>query len=187
MSLEPKYKKSLTQQWSMRFETLHPDSDNYDGVIMNIKPDFIILCEQTYFDFDGINILFKQFIKRVRDGKYDKCCNEILRYNGAIKKLRVPKWLTDCETIQQIFNVAKRRDIWLGIEIVFNEGTNSAFYIGPITDVCDDYFSIKCYDAAGKWEKEYQLDYTEVFRIEFDSKYCNSFNAFMKSKSDLKS
>jgi hypothetical protein len=187
MSLEPKYKKSLTQQWSIRFETLHPDTDNYDGVITHNKPDFIVLREQEDFEFDGIVILSKQFIKSIRDGKYEKCCNEILRYNGAIKRLRVPKWMSNCETMQKIFNMAKRRNIWLGVEIVFKEGTESAFYIGPIASADEKHFSIKCYDATGKWEKEYQLDYAEVFKIEFASKYCNNFNAFMKSKSDLKS
>ena len=70
----------------------------------------------------------------------------------------------------------------LELEIVFDEGTNSAFYLGPITNVNTKHFSIMCYDAAGKWEKEYQLDYNEVFKIEFDSKYCNHFNSFMKYK-----
>jgi len=169
------------------FDYLHPDNDNYDGVITHNKLDFIVLREQKDFEFDGIVMLYKQFVKSIRDGKYERCANEILRYNGVIKKLRVPKWVSDCETMQQVFNMAKRRGIWLGVEIIFNEGNESAFYIGPITDADEKHFSIKCYDAAGKWEKEYQLDYAEVFRIEFDSKYCNNFNAFMKSKSDLKS
>jgi hypothetical protein len=182
MSFERKFKKSLSEQWCMRFETLHPDDDNYDGVITHIKTDFIVLREEIDFEFDGIIILPKRFIKSVRDGKYDKCCNEVIRFNKTINKLHTPKWLDKCETIQQVLSVVKKRDIWLGVETVFSEGTDSAFYIGPITNITDEGFSIKCYDSAGKWEKEYQLDFDEVFRIEFDSKYCNYFNAFMKSK-----
>ncbi|MBK7994094.1 MAG: hypothetical protein IPK14_11925 [Blastocatellia bacterium] len=41
-------------------------------------------------------------------------------------------------------------------------------------------FFLKCYDASGKWEKVYKINYDEVFRIEFDSKYCNRFNHYMK-------
>ncbi len=185
MSFERKYKKSLDEQWCMRFETAHPDNDNYDGVITQIKSDYVVLREEYSFEFDGVIILPKRVIKKIRDGKYDKCCNEIIRCNGAIKKLHTPKWLDNCETIHQVVNELKRRKIWIAVEILFDKETNSALYLGPIINIIDSHFSIKCYDAAGKWEKEYQIDYDEIFRIEFDSKYCNHFNAFMKSKDDM--
>jgi len=182
MSLILKYKKSLNEQWRMRFKTKHPDGDNFDGVITHIKPNFIVLREEEAFEFDGIIILSKKFIVGFRDGKYEQCANQILRENGAIKKLRVPRWLDSCETIPQALATMMRRDIWPGVEVIFNEGHDSAFYLGPITRIDDEQFSIKSYDAAGKWEKNYKLDYDEIFRIEFDSKYCNHFNAHMKSK-----
>lgn len=184
MNFERKYKKSLFEQWTMRFETTHYEADNYDGVVLQIKPDFIVLREEQNFEFDGIIILLKKFIKNIRDNKYDKCCNEIIRFNGAVKKLRFPKWLNSCETIHQFLTQVRKRDIWIGVEIIFDKGSNSSFYIGPVIDVGSEDFSIKCYDAAGKWEKEFRVNYDEIFRIEFDSRYCNNFNAFMKSKAD---
>jgi hypothetical protein len=75
-----------------------------------------------------------------------------------------------------------RRDIWPGVEIVFNEGRDSAFYLGRLIWLDDEHFSIRGYDAAGKWEKNYQLPYDEIFKIEFDSSYCRHFNIHMKSK-----
>jgi len=182
MNIERKYQKSFAQQWCMRFETVHPDGDNYDGVITHIKPEFIILREEESFELDGVILLPKRFIKSIRDGKYDKCCNQIIRANGAMKKLRAPRWLGSCETIPQVISSMMRRKIWPGVEIIFNQGSDSAFYLGPITQVGDEQFFIKSYDAAGKWEKEYQLSYDEIFRIELDSKYCNHFNAFMRSQ-----
>jgi hypothetical protein len=55
-------------------------------------------------------------------------------------------------------------------------------FIGPITEVGSEQFSLRCYDAAGRWEKVYELRYDEIFRIEFDSQYCNHFNEYMKAK-----
>jgi hypothetical protein len=182
MSFERKYKKSLSEQWCMRFETLHPENDNYGGVITHIKPDFIVLREEEYFEFDGIVILPKRFIKNVRDGKYDKCCNEILRHNGAIKKFKAPNWIDACETIPQILSLMQKRDIWGAVEIIINDETDTDFYLGKFTQVNEKEFSIKSYDATGKWEKDFKLDFDGIFRIEFDSKYCNYFNSFMKSK-----
>jgi hypothetical protein len=181
MSLARKFGKSLAEKWCMRFKTKHPDGDNYDGIVTHIKPGFIVLREEESFELDGVIILPKRFIKGVRDGKFDLCCNEILRRNGALKHLRPIRWLNSCETIPQVIAALMRRDIWPGVEVIFNEGAESALYLGPITRVADDRFFIKCYDAAGRWEKEYELSYGEIFRIEIDSMYSRHFNAYMRS------
>lgn len=182
MSLAEKYSKSMAGQWSLRFKTRHPEGDNYDGVVTHVKRDFIVLCEEIDFEFDGVVVLAKKFIKGCRDGRYERCCNEILRENGAIKKCRSPRWLDACDTLPQLIAQIMRRDIWPGVEIMFNEGSESAFYIGPITRADDDRFFLRCYDAAGKWEKNYELSYSEILRIEFDSNYCNHFNSYMRAR-----
>ena len=183
MSLAQKYNKSLTEQWLMRFKTKHPNGDNYDGVVTRIKPAFIVLREERDLELDGVIILPKRVIKGVRDGRYERCYNQILRQNGEMRKLRSPRWLNSCETIAQVCASLMKRDIWPGVGTIFDDGAESAFYLGPITRVDEDRFFLRCYDAAGKWEKVYKLDYDEVFKIEFDSRYCNHFNAYMKSES----
>ncbi|MGH9941080.1 MAG: hypothetical protein ACRD9R_01830 [Pyrinomonadaceae bacterium] len=181
MSLAGKFKKSLDEKWCMRFKCRHPDEDNFDGVITHIKSSFIVLREEDAFEFDGFVILPKKVIKGIRDGRYERCGNQIIRFNGVLRKLRAPHWLDSCETIPQVFASMMRRDIWPAVEIVFNEERESALYLGPITNLNDEQFSLKCYDAAGKWEKTYKLSYDEIFKIEFDSSYCKHFNAYMKS------
>jgi len=181
MSRAHKYEKSLAEKWCMRFKTAHPDGDNYDGIITHIKRDFIVLREEDDFEVDGLIGLPKRFVKGVRDGKYDRCVNEILRENTELKKLRPARWLNSCETFPRVFAGLKRRDIWPGVETVDGE-KKAAFYLGPITEVTDDGFSIAGYDAAGKWEGIYDLSYSEVFRVEFDSRYCKHFNAYMRAR-----
>jgi hypothetical protein len=182
MGLAQKYRKSLNEKWCLRLKTKHPDGDDYDGVITHIKQGFIVLREERDFEFDGVIIIPKKFIKGVRDNKYEACANQILHENGAIKKLRSPRWIGSCDALPQVLMTMMKRGIWPGVEIVFDDGKDSAFYIGPITRVEDGRFFLKCYDAAGNWERVYELNYGEVFRVEFDSKYCNYFNAYMKSR-----
>lgn len=181
MSLAKSYQKSLEQQWCLRLRTKHPDGDNYDGVITHVKKSFVVLREERELEFDGLIILKKEFIKSCRDGKFEKCINEILQSNGAMKKCRSPKWINNCGTPFDVMTAIQRRGIWPGIETLFNDGKDSAFYLGPITQVNKNSFSIYCYDAAGKWEQEYELEYAEIFRIEIDSIYCNHFNRYMRS------
>jgi len=180
MSLGHKYKKSLHEQWCLRFKTRHPDGDNYDGVVTHIKRRFIVLSQEEAFEFDGIVILPKKVITGYRDDKYEQCSNHILRENSAIKKCRSPRWLDSCETLQEVVTALMRRDIWPGVEIVFNENTKSAFYLGPVTRTTDNHFHLRCYDAAGNWEKAYKLRYDDIFKIEIDSSYCRHFNMYMR-------
>jgi hypothetical protein len=112
MSLIGKYRKSLNEKWCLRFKTWHPDGDNYDGIVTQIKSEFIVLREEKDFDFDGIIILPKKIIKGYRDGKNDQCCNENLRENGAIKKCHAPRWLNACETLKASDNKQDAERAW---------------------------------------------------------------------------
>jgi hypothetical protein len=85
--------------------------------------------------------------------------------------------------LPEVIRELQKRDVWPGVEIISNRNAETAFYIGPITRTADDYFYLRCYDAAGKWEKEYRLTYDEIFRIELNSNYCSRFNAHMRKRS----
>jgi hypothetical protein len=74
-----------------------------------------------------------------------------------------------------------KRSIWPGIEMLFSDGS-TAFYLGPVRSVSEIGFVSKCYDAAGKWEKDYSLRWSEIFRIEVGSRYCRHFNHYMQAK-----
>ena len=65
------------------------------------------------------------------------------------------------------------------METLYN--SESSFYIGPIKSITQEGFKLYCYDATGKWEKEYQFGYEEVKRAEWASKYCIHFNSYMKA------
>src|SRR5258708_34296148 len=103
MDLGRKYKKSLDEQWCLRLKTDHPHGDTYDGVVTQIAREFVVIRETTGLELDGIIILAKKFIKSCRDNKFDRCRNEILRMNGALRKCRQPDWLLNCESVWDVF------------------------------------------------------------------------------------
>lgn len=181
MSLNEKIEKSLNEKWMIRIKTSHPDKDAYDGIVVSDKSEFIVINQERDLEFDGIVFLQKKDIVKIRDGKYEKCANKIIRQNGEIEKLSAPDWIAECDTIKDVIKTLKSKDIWPAVEIIDNEKSGS-FYLGPIIATGKKIFQLYCYDAAGKWESIYKLPYDEIFRIEFDSKYCNHFNRFMRSK-----
>jgi hypothetical protein len=175
---EAKYKKSLKKNWFMRFQTRHPEGDNYDGIVTQIKSEFIVMRGIDNFEVDGVLVIPKKSIKGFRDEKFERCYNQILRENKVLKKVRSPLWLNACETLADVMAQFMKRDIWPVIEVIRNK--NAELYIGPITDIAKKNFHHWCYDATGKWENEYELRYNEIFRIEFNDKYSNYFNAYMR-------
>jgi hypothetical protein len=184
MSLSKKYQKSRDQKWSLRFGTYHPDDDKFYGVVTHIQKPFIVLREHYSFVFDGVVVLPKKVIKGCRDNEFDRCANEILRHSGTIKDARAPRWLSHCTTLKQILEKLQKKDIWPAIEIIYKRGskTETELYIGNITRIEKDAFWIYDYDAAGKWQKECEIKYSEIFKIEFDDNYTRHFNAYMRPR-----
>lgn len=181
MKVSEKYSKSLENKWVTRFKTIHPDGDNCDGVVLAVKRSFLVIKEATDFEFDGTIILPKRVVRGYRDSEFEQCYNDVIRSNGQIKNIAIPDWLHKCSSVPEVLDQLKSHDMWPGVETLFDEGKGSAFYLGPILETREHSFSINCYDAAGRWEKVYDLKYDEIFRIEFDSKYCNHFNNYMKA------
>lgn len=182
MKIADVYKKSLKKKQVVRFITKHPEGDCYDGVVVKDAKSFIAIALTDDFEFDGITILAKKYIKGYRDGEDEKCYNEIIKFNGQINKIKVPTWLKNCKTLEDIARQFKKLNIWPAIEVLFDKGKDSALFIGPVLGGNNKEFELYCYDAAGKWEDGYVLAYKEIFKIEFNYKYCKHFNKYMKSK-----
>lgn len=180
--LERKFLKSLSEKCVLCFSTTHPDGDRYDGVVAAIKPDFIVVCEEEDWEFDGIQIFPKRAITDIRDGKFEACANRIVRGNKALSKMAIPEWLDACQSLTDVLQAMQQQEIWPAVETLTNNKRDYFMYLGPITKFGEHSFWIRAYDAAGKWETQYEIDYSEVFRIEFGSRYCNHFNDYMKSQ-----
>lgn len=174
--------KSLEGKLCMRFFTHHPDKDHYDGIITQLRKEFFVLQEERDFEWDGTQLFPNRALKGALDNKNYACYTEILRQNGAIESFQPVAWLDSCDTLRDVFMQLKERDIWPGVETLYDKKRKSAFYIGPLTNISDKHFSLWCYDAEGKWEKEYRLSYKSVFRIAIDDKYVKHFNAYMRKQ-----
>lgn len=150
---------------------------------MSIKPEFIVVCRERDWEFDGFQIFPKRVISGVRDGRYEACGNRIIRGNQALSRVKLPVWIGECESMLDVLYSIHRKDIWPIVEALWNDNQKDVFYIGPITKFGERSFWLRCYDADGRWEKRFEIDYSEIFRIEIESRYARHFNNYMKSKS----
>src|SRR5207249_11238859 len=137
----------LNKQWVLRFSTIHPDGDHYDGVVTAIKPDFIVVCEETCWELDGVHILPKRVIADVRDGKFEACTNRIVLGNNALSQLVMPEWLDACKCLTDVLQSMQRQEIWPAVESLWDHDRKNGFSIGPITKVGKHSFWTHGYGA----------------------------------------
>lgn len=179
MKVISKLKKSLAEQCCMRITTAAPEGEqHYNGVVMLIRDSFVVLREERDFEFQGLVVLPRKVITGYRDGKPEKCLNQILRHNKQLARLKSPRWLGPCETLPALLRALMKKYIWPSVEIDLEH--DAQFYIGPLREVREDGFLIQHYTAEGKWEKVYAIDYDWLRKIEFGDRYSKHFNAFMR-------
>ncbi len=183
--MNKKFKALKAAKDVVLIKTTHPDGTDFKGIILDDKKLFIVIREIKSFEADGIIVLPKKWITTIRNGKYEKCATEIFNANrqpGALDDAGAEAihWYADLTGLEEIIAYLKTEDIWPGIEVIYND--EASLYMGPVTDASENSFKLYCFDAAGKWEKEYELDYDEIFKIEIDSKYVSRFNAYMKTR-----
>ena len=162
----------------IQIRTIHPDGDAYEGIVLHFGRSLVVMHEVRDLFFDGILVFPKRAIKRARNGKFEKCANDIIRHSGQISALSGAKWIKSLGSIQDAVNALRSRGVWPAIETV-RDG-ESALYLGPITSVGSHDFDMLCYGSDGEWEGEYRLPFGEVFKMEFNSMYTNAFNSYMK-------
>ena len=170
--------KSLNEKWCVRLTTSQPSGDAFDGVVIHIGKSIVALREFIDFQADGVLVFPKKSLAEVRDGELEVCENKILKHSGEIRNINKMKWLAGIDTVEDLIRVISKRKIWPAIEQVITD--DSALFVGSIVEVKNKFFEIYCYDAAGHWEGAKNIDHKKVFRVEFESRYLNYFNDYMK-------
>ena len=172
-----KLEKSLKKKWAIKLITKHPDSDGYNGIVLNYSRCLIAIREYHDFKPDGLMFFPKRAIEQIRDDNFEKCENKILRMTGGIKDAKQLNWIKKINNLNELFSYCKKNNIWPAVETVQNN--EDAFYLGPITKVTSISILLYCYDASGKWENEYNIKNKDVLRVEIFSHYVDSFNKYM--------
>ncbi|MCY2977316.1 MAG: hypothetical protein NTU79_01455 [Planctomycetota bacterium] len=164
----------------IRIVTKHPDGTTLDGIVLSHSRTLVVIREITGFEPDGVIGIPKAWIEKVQKGKREKCASEIIKLENTLvdcdDSLDFAEWNTPKDVIAQL----QQCDVWPAVEVI--SCSRASLYMGPITEVSKSWFKLHCYDACGKWEKVYKIEYHEVFKIEVESKYVKCFNRYMRRK-----
>jgi hypothetical protein len=175
--MTPILEKSQKKKWAIKLITNLPNGDSYSGVVLHYTKSIIAIREYDDFRSDGLIFFPRKVITEIRDGEFEECENKILRMSGEIKASRKLKWLSNINNLKDLFSYLHTKEIWPAVETFQN--SDDAFYLGPITKVTSSSIWLYCYDAAGKWEGEYNIKNKDVIRVEINSHYVDCFNNYM--------
>lgn len=179
--MKKKLLESKNKQHTIRLYTSHPDGDAYDAVVLAISKSIIVFQDTSDFKFEGVSILPRKWLTKIRNSKLEKCYDKVLRLHGEMQNLNRKKWVNELTSTKSTIEKIYSKGIWPSIE-VFDGKKKSAMFLGPITEIHSKKFAIFAYDATGKWEREYDIKYSEVFCIQLFNQYTDRFNKFMQSK-----
>lgn len=163
--------------------TRHPDGTVFYGIVLGNTTLFVVLQELTSFEADGIVVIPKKWITAIHNGKNERCMNEVVQNILSTNGISISNPCEGLKSLRELVGHLQKEDIWPAVEVLY-EGKES-LYLGPITKVSRRSFSMNCFDAAGEWEKEYELGYNEIFKIEIESRYVKHFSEYMKRKNGL--
>jgi hypothetical protein len=162
----------------VRIEPAHGAS--VDGIVLLNGKTLVALHVVEDFEDDGAAVIPKAAVESVRRGPYERCATAICRTTLRRGDAKRFQWLTTVRTLSDVVRYLHAHDIWPAVKVVYEDRTLA--YLGKVTKQSATSFSMWCYDAAGSWEREYELEYGEVVKIEIDSRYLRHFNRYMKRK-----
>jgi hypothetical protein len=177
---EKEFNNSQRKKWIIRIITKNPDGDNFDGIVLGNHEKFIVFQDFQDFEQRGIIFLPKKWIRGIRNGALEKSFNKICRFSRTLKLTKEKNKLLIRSSLKEVILQLKKNHIWPVVEMINKK--SSSLYIGPITHVDDNLFKVYCYDATGKWEGNYKLEYRKLFKIEINGKYAHYFNKYMWAK-----
>src|SRR6266404_2910741 len=144
---------------AVHIDTKHPRGSTVTGLLLETSPRFVTVQQITGFEDDGVIVLPAKWIRTTRRSKFERCMNDVLQVLGTLHTTMYRSGLLGHSDLPGIVAHLHVSDTWPAVEVLHKN--EASVYAGPITELSESTFRIYCYDAAGEWEQEYEIDYDE--------------------------
>ncbi len=150
------------------------DGVDYDGFVININHNFLVLQSIEIWHNDGYMIFPIKFVDKfnVFDTHYDKA--RILEWNNSIRATKLD-WI-DISAFEKLF-----RSLMEKTNVVMIEDSEDA-EVGQIVEIQTDCVIIKTIDGGGCWmDNLLSFDYDEIISVSFGGEYISILRSFAES------
>ena len=179
-----KFQQPLTQakneQSFIRIYTEGPDNDCYDGIILCLNDNFLILTQELDYEFEGYVLIPRKQISGYRQSDIESFSQRLMTAAGDLAEINAPDWLTQSETFNDIFSAILSTHPWLRVAWVCPSCDNIHHDVGLLKSCDDDSIAVEIYDNNGDNDGEMGWSMNKVFALEFESKFLKKFGHFIK-------
>lgn len=157
--------------------------NNFGGIIFEQNDAFILMCDTQDFDYDGMIVLNKKDIAKIRRAKPDKFIDKVLEKEN-LKKVMIQNYQTSnfhLSTWHEMFKTLQELGEPVIVEMLY--GNDELFHIGPINEVKPKSVVIDYIGADGKYElKPIVAKFKDITFIRIDSRYLDFYYKYAKRK-----
>jgi hypothetical protein len=152
------------------------------GFILDLSATLVLFHYEFDFRLDGYSVVRVADITAVRSGQYERFTERVFRKEGLIDAVGLddPPDLTDWRALLFGLKQLKRNVI---VECEFNDDERDEFYIGRIERVNQASFSLRHFDALGRWDAApTQIRYESVTKVRFAERYIEVFSRHLRPR-----
>ena len=149
---------------------------HFEGVVFSYTDDFVFMCDLCDFNYDGLVVLRKSDITKVRHSEHEEFFEKILKSENIIRNIRLQKRENPfrVNTMKRMLEQLEELKLPVIFECLY--GAEETFQIGPIQRIDIDKIYIKYFNSKGEFDNELlEIDFNEITYLRFDSPYANMF------------
>lgn len=182
MKFQQTFEKALKEQQFIRVYTEEPDNERYDGVIVCLTDDFLVLLQELDYEFDGFILLPRKQVSGYRASDVESFSHKLMTSNGDFDLNHVPEWLKQSNSYDDVFTRILAETPWLRVGWVCPSCDNIHYSVGNIKSADDDSISVVLYDKNGEIDSEMGWSMNKVFSMEFKSNFLRRFGQFIEKE-----
>ena len=172
--------RSKLKHQTLMVYTDHPEGEEYNGIVLGVSDSLLVFQDTSEFELEGISVLPIEHIVEVRNSWRERVYDKVLLHHNKLTDLNQDTWIHKLSNLRDVLIAVKEKDIWPAIEILDGDD-DTLLYMGKITEVGAEDFTIYSYDSLGNWERETTIEYEDIFCIQIFNKYTERFNSYVKS------
>ena len=154
---------------------------SFEGVIFEQNEKFILMCDTHDFDYDGLIILRKKDISKIRRSEFDKFVDMVLE-----KEDLKPQFIhnyTELDfhlgTWSKMFGALQIMEKAVIVDMLYGE--DELFQLGSVSKVKPNSVVIDYISASGKYDlKPVVAKFKEITCVRIDSKYADLYYKYAK-------
>ncbi|MCB1582477.1 MAG: hypothetical protein KDI92_05380 [Xanthomonadales bacterium] len=181
MKFQQAFEQALKEQSFIRIYTEEPDCDYYDGLIMTLTHDYVIILQELDYEFDGYVLIPRQQISGYRQSDVEQFSHKLMLASGEFNT-DTSDWIKNSQSFEDVFSQIMNELPWLRVTWVCPNCDNIHDSVANIKSVDDESISAIIYDMTGETDGEMGWSMNKIYSVEFKTRLLERFGRFIEQE-----